>query len=224
MKMETKIKIQMKIETKIKILIDNGHGQDTKWKRSPDESLREWEWTREIAARVVEKLKKRGYDASLLTPEVNDISLRTRVDRVNELCDTLGSKNVLLVSIHNNASRSDRKWDTDKPCRGFSVFVSKKASGRSKDLAEIFFGMAKNRNMLGNRSIPAPDANGRHFWTWSWRKEDIYILTETKCPAVLTENFFMDNKEDCEYLLSDLGKEECVRIHVDAITRYIEES
>lgn len=206
----------------MKILIDNGHGYDTAGKCSPDHSLEEWQWTREIAARVVCDLKNKGYDASLLTPEINDVSLKTRVSRVNKQCDIYGSKNVVLISIHNNASRSDGKWDTDKPCRGFSVFVSKKASGRSKDLAEIFFGMAKNRNMLGNRSIPTPDANGRHFWTWFWRKEDIYILTETKCPAVLTENLYMDNLEDCKYLLSDQGKEECVLLHVETIIKYIQ--
>ena len=27
-------------------------------------------------------------------------------------------------------------------------------------------------------------------------EENFYILSKTQCPAVLTENFFMDNKED----------------------------
>ena len=33
----------------MKILIDNGHGVDTAGKRSPDGSLREYKYTREIA-------------------------------------------------------------------------------------------------------------------------------------------------------------------------------
>lgn len=206
----------------LKILVDNGHGCGVLGKMSPDGSLQEWEWSREIAARVVAELKARGYDASLLTPEVNDVPLRERVKRANKQCEIYGSKNVVLVSIHNNASRSDGRWDTDKPCRGFSVFVSKKASRKSKDLSEIFYALAKERNMLGNRKSPLPDSNGNHFWTWNWTKNDIYILTESYCPAVLTENFFMDNHEDCDYLLSEQGKNDCVMHHVDSISKFAE--
>jgi N-acetylmuramoyl-L-alanine amidase len=45
------------------------------------------------------------------------------------------------------------------------------------------------------------------------------ILRDTKCPAVLTENLFMDNAEDCRYLLSDEGKEAIVKIHVQSILK-----
>lgn len=33
-------------------------------------------------------------------------------------------------------------------------------------------------------------------------EEDFYILKKTRCPAVLTENFFMDNREDLAYITS----------------------
>ena len=49
----------------MKILIDNGHGVTTKGKRSPDGSLLEWAWTREIARHVVAKLNELGYDSKL---------------------------------------------------------------------------------------------------------------------------------------------------------------
>lgn len=205
----------------MKILIDNGHGSNTPGKCSPDKTLREYAWTREIAAIVVNELKRKGLDASLLVPELQDISLVERVERINNQCSLYGKKNVLLVSIHNNASRSDGKWDDEKPCRGFSVFVSKVAGEESKNMAEIFFSLAKQANVLGSRSIPKPDDKGRHFWTWSWTKKDLYILTKSNCPAVLTENLFMDNKQDCAYLLSEEGKAEIVKLHVDAITNYI---
>lgn len=203
----------------MKIVIDAGHGIDTKGKCSPDKSLYEWKWAREIASRLYGELIKRGYDASLVTPEINDVPLKERVVRVNKMCHICGSGNVVLVSIHVNAARGDGNWDN---ARGFSVFVSKKASAKSKDLAEIFFRTAKYRSMLGNRMIPKPDYLDRHFWTWDWTDKDIYILTQSDCPAVLTENFFMDNKEDCKYLLSEEGKQECVMLHADAITKYVE--
>ena len=54
-------------------------------------------------------------------------------------------------------------------------------------------------------------------------EEDFYILRKSRCPAVLTENFFMDNKADVAYMLSDEGKEAIVRCHVEGIKKYIDE-
>lgn len=42
----------------IKVLIDNGHGEETPGKRSPDGRLREYAYAREIANRVVSKLQE----------------------------------------------------------------------------------------------------------------------------------------------------------------------
>ena len=49
----------------MKILIDNGHGVDTAGKRSPDGSLREYKYAREIAEKVVSELKKRHVNISM---------------------------------------------------------------------------------------------------------------------------------------------------------------
>ena len=48
-------------------------------------------YNREIAKRVVADLVDRGYDAELLVPEENDISLEERVRRVNAACFLLGN-------------------------------------------------------------------------------------------------------------------------------------
>ena len=72
----------------MKILIDNGHGIQTKGKRSPDGKLLEYAYTRELARQVVKILKSRGYDSELLVPEDDDIPLSERVRRINEICLT----------------------------------------------------------------------------------------------------------------------------------------
>ena len=74
----------------MKILIDNGHGLDTPGKRSPDGTFREAIYTRQIAQRIVSDLQDRDYDAELLVPEDDDISLIERVRRVNAACFLLG--------------------------------------------------------------------------------------------------------------------------------------
>ena len=198
----------------MKILIDNGHGANTPGKCSPDGRLREYAWSRECAKRLVAALKKKGYDAELITPEASDVKLQTRVSRVNNICKAVGARNCLLVSIHNNASGSDGKW---KDACGWSVFVSKIACENSKKLARMLTAEAMKRELMGNRSVPI-----QKYWTWSWTDKDIYILEKSACPAVLTENMFQDHKGDVDYLLSEEGMTELVDLHVDGITKYVE--
>lgn len=196
----------------MKILIDNGHGSNTLGKCSPDKRLLEYKYCREIAEEAEKALRARGYDAERIVRETTDIPITTRCTRVNNICAKVGAKNVLLVSIHNNAS-SVNPWGT---ARGFSVFVSKNASANSKRCAAIFTDYAIARKLMGNRSIPACK-----YWTWSWTTKDIGILKNSACPAILTENLFMNNREDVDFLLSAEGRKAIVDLHVEAIERYI---
>lgn len=105
-----------------KNLIDNGHGVDTPGKRSPDGKLREYAWNRLIAGRIVAVLSDLGHDAQLFVPEQDDISLSERCRRVNAICQALGTRNVILISIHANAAgRGDRWYDATGWCAGPSI-------------------------------------------------------------------------------------------------------
>ena len=53
-------------------------------------------------------------------------------------------------------------------------------------------------------------------------EENFYILRHSLCPAVLTENFFMDNKSDLEYLQSKAGKQAVVDTHIEGIIEYLD--
>lgn len=192
----------------MKVLIDNGHGSNTPGKRSPDGRLMEYAYTREIAKMLLDKLKARGIDAELVTPETYDVSLSVRTSRVNRICRQFGSKNVLLISLHNDAMGSDGKWHT---ARGFSARVAPNASNNSKKLAKLLYNEAVKENLKGNRATP-PEG----YWV-----QNLAICRDTNCPAVLTENLFQDNKEDVELLLSEKGKETIVNLHVNGILNYI---
>lgn len=193
----------------IKVVIDNGHGADTPGKCSPDKRLREYAYCREIARRVSGDLSLRGYETLLLVPETNDTPLNERVGRVNGRARELGAKNVVLVSIHNNAAGDGSDWFS---ARGFSVFVSNNASINSKALARIFTDNATAMKLMGNRCVPA-----EKYW-----EDSLAITRDTICPAVLTENLFMDNEEDLAYLLSEEGKRAIVELHVKSIIQYIQ--
>ena len=197
----------------MKILIDNGHGSNTAGKRSPDGLFREYAYTREIAAEVSYRLRRLGYDCELLVPELFDVSLIERVHRVNVKCQTYGASNVLLVSIHCNAAGNGKEWLNG---RGWEAWTSPGQTEGDK-LAECLYQSALN--------IFAPGTPIRSDWgDGDFDKENHFtILSKTLCPAVLTENFFMDNKADVAYMLSDEGKEAIVRCHVEGIKKYIDE-
>ena len=195
----------------MKIFIDNGHGLMTAGKRSPDGLFREPFYNREIARRLVSDLRDRGLDAELLVPEDDDISLAERVRRVNTACFLLGKQNVILVSIHVNAAGNGSKW---LDATGWSVYTCKGQTASDK-LAECLC-QAAIKNFPGQR-IRTDMSDGDMDW-----EEGFYILRKSLCPAVLTENFFMDNHSDLEYLQSRAGKQAVVDTHVEGIVEWLE--
>lgn len=110
----------------MKILIDNGHGENTPGKRSPDGKLREYLYAREIAESVERALRAKGYDVERIVHETIDVPLAERARRVNEICARYGATNVLLVSIHCNAA-GNGEWMS---ARGWSAYTSKGKQNR----------------------------------------------------------------------------------------------
>lgn len=203
----------------MKILIDNGHGVNTAGKGSPYALnkvkpalfLREYQFNREIAARVYLGLKERGFDVELIVTEDRDITLLERCHRVNAKCHECGTKNVLLVSIHGNAAGNGRQWMSG---RGWCCYTSP-GQTKSDILAEYLYDSAvKNFPGMKIRTEKAPDGDRDYEARFS-------MLVNTLCCAVLTENFFYDNVEDCKFMLSEEGKDAIVRTHIEGIANYI---
>ena len=197
----------------MKILIDNGHGHDTPGKRSPDGKFREYAYNREIAKHLVADLIDRGHDAELIVPEDNDISLEERVRRVNKICLASDPSCVILVSVHVNAAGDGSKWTN---ATGWSAYTCKGQTASDK-LAECLYEAATKN--FPDRRIRTDYSDTDPDW-----EENFYILRHSLCPAVLTENFFMDNKSDLEYLQSRAGKQTVIDTHVEGIIEYISSS
>lgn len=53
------------------------------------------------------------------------------------------------------------------------------------------------------------------------KEANFAILTKTTCPAILTENFFMDTEKDCRFIMSEDGRERIANMHVAAIKRVL---
>jgi len=196
----------------MKILIDNGHGSDTPGKRSPDGRFLEYLFNREIATRIVNALKAEGYDAELLVPELNDVSLKERVCRINAYCMTFGKQNVIVVSIHANAAGNGSKW---MKAQGWSCYTSK-GNTRSDELAECLCNEAL-KNFSGRKLRTDMSDGDKDF------EEDFYILKYSRSAAVLTESFFYDNEDDLQYLESSEGEAAIVRTHVEGLRSYLQQ-
>ena len=194
----------------MKILIDPGHGIDTPGKRSPDGLFREYLWNRQVADLILEGLVSAGIDASLVVTETNDVTLRNRVNRVNTICNRVGASNVLLVSIHANAAGNGSAWMNAK---GWSCYTSREKT-KSDQVAECLYDAFEEE--FQDRKIRKDMSDGDRDW-----EENFYVLAKSKCPAVLLENFFYDNREECAWMLQEETKRRIASAVVKGIIKYI---
>ena len=194
----------------MKILLDNGHGFDTPGKRSPDGHFREYAYNRYLAFLIRERLLALGLDAQLVVPEREDISLKERCRRVNAICRQLGNDQVILLSIHVNAAGNGQNWLDG---RGWSCFTTR-GKTKADALATFLYEAAKNH--LPGMKIRTDFTDGDPDI-----EKDFYIIRHSSCPAVLTENLFMDNRQDVAFLESEEGAKAIVNLHVDGILQYL---
>lgn len=193
----------------IKVLLDAGHGIDTPGKRSPDSSFLEYKWNREVAELTYSLLEENGFDVDFVVTETNDIPLKTRVRRVNEVCNVVGSHNVLLLSIHANAAGNGKDWMSAK---GWSAYTTK-GSTRSDIVAKCMYDAFEEE--FKDRKIRKDMSDGDPDW-----EEDFYIIKKTPCPALLLENFFYDNKDECAFLLMEQTKRRIAKAILKGVQYY----
>lgn len=190
----------------MKVLIDNGHGSNTPGKRSPDGRLREYAYTREIASRLEMDLRKNGIDTERIVKEEIDVPLAERCRRANEY----KASEAILVSIHCNAAGNGSDWMSARGWEAWTSVGKTKADRLATCLYEDAEHYLPGMKIRKDMSDGDPD-----------KESGFYILKHTKCPAVLTENLFQDNREDVEFLLSEEGKRAIISLHVCGIMKYL---
>lgn len=171
---------------------DPGHGIETAGKRSPDGKLREYEFNRDVSRRMNKYLEANGIKWIDTVKDEKTVSLEQRVKIANN------AKVDLFFSIHANAHGNGKEWTS---ARGYSVHII----GRGGQ-AEVVAGLIRKR------AIPMLNIPDR-----GTRISNLYVLRETKMPAVLVEHGFMTNKKEAELLLSDEYRELCAKSNVMGI-------
>lgn len=198
------------------IVLGTAHLKSTPGKCSPDGKFREYEYSRRVCKEVKRQLENLGYFV-IIDVEEDDLKmtqnqeLRHRRDLVNSLHRKY--KNCIYISIHVNAAGADGKWHN---ATGWEAYTS---PGRTKadELATCLY-KAAEKNLKGKKL--------RTDWTDKDidKEANFYILKQTTCPAVLTENFFQDTKSDVEYLESEEGFNQIVKTHVEGIINFVKDN
>lgn len=217
------------------VILGTAHGVNVLGKRSPDKRLEEYAYSRKVVQELKRQLEADGYTvlvdiASDYVPPKQEQELKLRCDIVNALCKKYGKENCIYVSIHVNAAGGDGKWHM---AGGWSAYTT---VGKTKadDLAECLYDAARQRLWAYEESMNVCQANGvsydqkqRPFRTDkisdgdSDLEKNYYVLAHTACPAVLTENLFMDNETDVDFMLDPQGFNAIVNLHREGIETYL---
>jgi N-acetylmuramoyl-L-alanine amidase len=135
--------------------------------------------------------------------------LNFRVKKVNEICKIYGKDNVIYVSCHVNAS-GNGNWMS---ANGWEIFTS---PGKTKsDVLATCMWNAANIYLKDKATLRSDWSDGDPD-----KEANYMVLTKTKCPAVLVENMFMDNKKDLDFICSEEGAHLLERIIVEGILNY----
>lgn len=186
-------------------ILDNGHGKETAGKRSPiwedGSQLFEYEFNRDVVSRISDILWQENIDHEILVPEDQDVSLANRVKRANVFAKK--NPNSIVLSIHGNAGGG----------QGWEIWTVPSEGVSNSDKIAMIFYQEVQKEFLGFKmrkglSEKEPD-----------KEAAFTILTKTTCPAILTENFFYDDKEECRLMMTDKFRQKIAKAHVDAILK-----
>jgi N-acetylmuramoyl-L-alanine amidase/beta-lactamase regulating signal transducer with metallopeptidase domain len=167
---------------KMIIVIDAGHGG-----KDPGAKIDE-----ELESKIVESIAKKikalngSEDLKIILLREDDsfVSLSDRVNKINQINPDL------LISLHLNASKNPNE-------KGVNAFISSQNGFYDKSLekANQLIEKISNNNLTKGG---VKDAN-------------LYIIKNSKCPAVLLEVGFLSNANDKAYITSESGKDEIAK-------------
>jgi len=179
----------------MKIVLDAGHGPNTPGKRSPDGSLREYQFNSAVARHVADMLFSRyeGIEFMFTHADDRDVPLKERTDRANAW------KADLFVSIHANAAGDGVNWNS---AQGIETFVYE-----TRPPAAVALANAVQRQLI--RATGRPDRGVK--------SANFHVLRETRMTAILVECGFMTNRDECELLKSDAYRRKCAEAIVAGI-------
>lgn len=195
------------------ILLNIAHTADTPGKQSPDGKFKETEYSAKVVEAVSKELESYGFKTAIIRQKTyygTDKGLKQVVDDANAYCR---KDDCIFVSIHVDAAGHGKEWMT---ATGWTCYTTK-GKTESDNVAEDLYWAAEQVLGKKGKKLRMDKSDGDKD-----KEENFYVLKNTKCPAVLTENFFQDCKSDVAYLTSREGFADIVKVHVDGILAYLQ--
>ena len=185
-----------------KIVLDAGHGLYTPGKRTlaslDSKETREWVLNDRICDRVERLLRKyEGYSIIRVDDTTGqvDVPLAERVKRANEAGVDF------YLSVHHNAGVNGGSGG------GIISVAHTNATSQSLEYQKILYDeLIATTKLSGNRSTPLA-------------RQNLYVLRETRMPAVLVECGFMDSTTDVPHILSEEFANKAAEGIVNALVR-----
>lgn len=199
------------------VLIDAGHGKNTPGKRSPKlkngKQLLEWEFNRDLAARIQKKLEAFKIKTVMLVTEKNDVSLDERCARANKYFDA--GEPCILLSVHANAFGDGSAFTEPS---GWEAFSSEGVTESDNITAKLY---QAAEEVCGSMISIRTNGYSKEF---PGKEENFKILTGTKMPAVLTENLFYTNEKECTAMFTEETREMLAELNFRGIFYYVNSS
>lgn len=175
-------------EYKLKIAIDAGHGPETAGKRTPDGSMREFQFNSVVARYVRDGLMNYS-GVEVMFTHADDGSRDVPLKERTEAANAWGAD--LLVSIHANAMGNN--WSTAK---GIETYVY-----TTKPQAAVTLANAVQKQMilatgLFDRGVKA---------------NNLHMVREGPLTSILVESGFMTNKDEAALLKTDAYRRKCAQ-------------
>lgn len=192
------------------VACDDGHGMETAGKRTPNlksdikfrgktykkgSYIHENEFNKNIMNLFIEGCKRCGINTIEIAHGDKDVPLKDRVNKANS------NKVDLYISFHANALTGN--WQ--EKAYGLVVLKHEKCYSMTNSLANNVYKNLKNRvNWYSNGATK-----------YGVRKDteitgnSLYVLKNTKMPAILIEYGFMDNWNDVKNMCTDKFSRDC---------------
>lgn len=193
----------------ITIILNSGHGKETAGKKSPLNSdgrqLFEWKFTRELSKRIKQACDIKGIKCIQANTDDSDPSLTTRANNINKIVrkESEQGRQCLMIDLHGNAAGNGSQWMNASGWEVWSTVGTTNSDKFANLLCECFKSIFPNKKLRGHK------------------EKNFTLIYKCACPCVLTENFFYDNKEDFELVMSEEGLQKITDLHMTAIYKYI---
>jgi N-acetylmuramoyl-L-alanine amidase len=198
--------VQNLFKSRTLVLLDAGHGEETLGKRSPiwkdGTQLFEWEFNRYIVNKISQYLTASLISNIRLIDTDADISLQDRSAMINILYEKYKNDYfIYLYSIHGNAFSNPKTHGIEAFTTSDNNVDDVIADITLRELETLGWYMRYNNKTKLNKE--------QNFW----------MLKQTKCPSVLTENGFYTNEEECKKMLDPFWRNKIALAHVAAAVK-----